>query len=86
VPPALITDTQHDHARTASRRVRAYIGEVQVQRDQRSLFPVATLGNHLIGRTAQAFVKHRVNVVPRRDEKRCCLVVQILVDLQSHRA
>jgi hypothetical protein len=63
VRPALMCHPQHDHARMIRGRVCAYISEVQIERNQNSVFILAVFGNCLVRRATQSFVKHRMNVV-----------------------
>ena len=59
-----LSRAQHDDPRVLRRRVRADIGEVEVERDEGPPLYPAALDQSLIWRAAERLVEHALAVVP----------------------
>ncbi len=80
----LLVQPENDQARIAGRRVRAYVGEAAIERDERPALRLKHLGDALIDGADQSLLMHRVGVMAGRTQQVRDLLRQVLVHLEAH--
>src|SRR4051794_28226746 len=84
--PTLIANSEHHDARRARWRKGADVGKIQVECHDHARFCQTMLRQNWIIAAANAFLMNRLCVVARAEKQRRDIVVQILVDFETHQA
>ena len=74
--------TMTDDARMFVRRVRAYVREVEVERDERASFALADIRDLRVHATAEILIAHGHRVVALSLQQRGELDGKVLIDLE----
>ncbi len=82
----LISNPKNHHSRAASGRESANISKIQVEHYDDARLDEAVLRKHRIGTAPEPFVVNCFCVVTSLGEQVGNIIVQILVDLESHQA